>query len=908
MRIPTPPLPPPSKPRFKLLAAAIILVALVWLGRAYTSTPAYKAGQALRQADAALKASAPFKAALLYRQVLAMETAQLPQARQGLQQALDLCLKDSTPEVAANALRLLADLPPALNSPQPLVPDAVQRGLALVDKLRVSDPNAALDILRQTSRLGGPDAASRQRPLEIDLLKAVIAAHPDRLDRVGELAALYEARQQWQECEQLLTPYGSRLGSTEGARILGMRLLERGDSRNAIALLMPYVEAQLLTLHRLEGECDKAFERAAYRAQQFLSAGQASAFQQEYNSASPARQKELKDAFIQSYQRKDPDCIQTLAAVTEANQVVPIALDLGIAQLDYARHLSDPEQRQAGMEAAERSFRVLRGRAENTDEYRLFLGQTYYWLGRSSEGQQLFDAFLLAHQRGYTQLIQLANVLRDLGDYSRARELAEEALAKAASPKDRFAAALLRAHTPRDISDRIAWLEKCDPSSPVSRIDLNSARGTQALQAGNHPLAATCLRKALADYAALPQEAAVLNNSGLISLDLYQATGDPEDYNHGLDLLEKSMALSPGNSMLIRNLTAFWANRACMDVASNALRLDLLKETSVRDTLPCLYTDEAGHEQLLGRLRQDPHMAKALFYLDKALLLAPRDANMAQSSLDLLSLLQDSTGLQKLAQQINTTAPNLSEVLADTRAAYDPQNNPDRLQRTTALMEHYQALIRDPAVQAHPLTLQYAQLQLASARRSSARYGAAPDSQALLDEAISLHRQAPSAATAANLLAAHFFRANDQLKRLSPAYAQVEAQTRLAFPPEYLIASLLERNPAAAVLIRTNTEVLQAIELLKTSLRTLPSSLRLCDWAILRALDPAAAAQAAALLGKDQPRRMAEALRLQLNPLSAIMTLNHYWFLLMSGDTEAARQHWERAVQNGVPLPSMPTP
>ena len=88
----------------------------------------------------------------------------------------------------------------------------------------------------------------------------------------------------------------------------------------------------------------------------------------------------------------------------------------------------DPAARKAELEAAEKTFLAIRGMAGDTDEYRLFLGQVYYWLGRLEEGRALFEELLAANERSYGTLMAVSSTLREVGEDSLARQFTEEDL------------------------------------------------------------------------------------------------------------------------------------------------------------------------------------------------------------------------------------------------------------------------------------------------------------------------------------------------------------------------------------------------------------------------------------------------------------------------------------------------
>src|SRR5262249_6034496 len=235
-----------------------------------------------------------------------------------------------------------------------------------------------------------------------------------------ELAVMYEEQKQLDSSYELLTPYRKQLGATEGARILGQHLLEQGQSEDAYGLLYPYVQARLAKLRAVERSYTNTMATVYRRSLEDLNAGRGDrSFYDAYKTASKAEKEALVDGYIQKRMESDPAFKRAVAELTAANKIIHVTLDLGMVQLNRAQNLSDPGARKAELEAAEKTFLAIRGLAGGTDEYRLFLGQVYYWLGKSKEGGELFAQLLEAHKRAYSVLVQLARVLREVGEYSR---------------------------------------------------------------------------------------------------------------------------------------------------------------------------------------------------------------------------------------------------------------------------------------------------------------------------------------------------------------------------------------------------------------------------------------------------------------------------------------------------------
>ncbi len=882
------------------LATVFLAVAIGW--NAHTSSPEYRARQEIQHAAALVQAGEPLKAAGIYRQQLNGPAA--ADARAGLQDAVEASLKSDQAQTVAGAFHLLAGLPANANQPAPLVPDAFNRGLALVGKFRVASPESALDILNATADLDPTNAAVM--PLQIDLLKQIVAANPDDTNHVVELAVVYENADELEESWKVLRPYQHKLGATEGARILGQKLLQEQNYADAYDLLFPYVQTRLDKLHAIEGAYSNTIVSINKRALDDLNAGRADrSFYTAYKAASKDRQDAMVDDYIQTRMQTDPAYQRVLVELKEANQIVPVTLDLGIVQLNRAQELKDTAARKTELEAAERTFLAIRGFAGETDEYRMFLGQVYYWLGKSKEGRELFDQLLASRKRDFTILMSISETLRDVGASADARTLVEEAYRTAKSDKEKYAAAALRALLCKDDDDRMVWLQKSDPSASWVQVELNEARGRKAMQQGNKSIAADFFGKAVNGYQTQPKTSASLNNWALACFDLYEATGNVEDQKHGMALLEEAVAMDPGNSILLHNTTYFLISRAVMNVNRDAINFAALGEQPGLHMLSVLYQDEPGRVQIYQQLREDEAMKKGLGYLDKALLLAPKEPDLYSTALAVYGAFRDPNELQKLQQRFKVAAPDLTEIRQETLDAYTSAKDKENLEKCEQRIRSLKAVAQTPAVNGNPLTLEYVNVTLNGLQQNAWIYGGKVDGQELVRTALATSQQHSSSASRAALQSAYFFLANQELAQQNPGYAALVNRTRRAIGPEYFICYLLERGGPLADLARKNDHVMAAIALEKEMLKSFPSWAGINEWAMLRTTDPETAAAVAKKIRENETIRLVDELQFQFSPCSASSVLEVYWTQKLLGNEKRATGIYQQALHDGVPLPPL---
>lgn len=883
---------------------ALLILGLLSFGgqgiRSHFTSPEYVAARQLNQASVHLKAGDPLKAAAIYRIMLGGEHS-VAQARTGLQSALEPCLQSDSADTVTQALQLLSRLPASM---APVVPDAFERGMTQVEKFRAANPDGALEIVRALETMAPKN--EQLPPLEIALLKDVVAKNPDHTARVVELAVLYENGKQLEESQKLLLPHREKLGITEGARILGQHFLREAQHEDAYGLLHPYVQSRLASLRGVEQSYTNAYAQSIQRAYNALNNQQAGLdFYQRYEKAPKAEQATMVNAFVESALARDAGYQRALTSLMAANKIVPVTLDLGIVQVNRAQNLADAQARKTELEAAEKTFLSIRCLAGETDEYRLFLGEVYYWLGKAQEGKQLFDQLLAAHKRAVPILLALSSKLRMVGEQTQARELAEEAYRTGKTDKQKYEAASLRAHIEIDNDDRIAWLAKADPNEPPIQIALNSTRGEKALEDQNKELAAQFLNKAIAAYKGLPKNSTSLNNCGLVYLNLFRASGNLQDHQRGLALLEEAMAMEPGNSLLLINTMNMLCSHALMEVVGDALRLGPLGEEASFETLAYLYNDESQRREVFRRLRENPSMKKTLAYLDRALLLAPKRLDLYLTSLQIQNGFRDLPEMQKLQQRYRAGAPERKEIDQRYAESYDGANDSENAERAQKQIARWQKLLEKPAIAGHAPTKVYLQTQLNEEREGAWSYGIPVDAEELVRAASATYEAHPCSATRGRLSSALFFRALDQVARQNAEVGSLVKRTRRGLTARYLITWLLEnRNPAAESL-RQHPDVQKAVALEKENSKLFTSFPGTDDWALFHATDPEQAGAVAGLFKANASAQLIEELRFEFTPMRATSVIDRYWGLRLAGQEKQAAEIYQQALRKKLPLPPM---
>jgi hypothetical protein len=250
---------------------------------------------------------------------------------------------------AADILRVAVELRHTGRWPEPA--DALyKQGMALVRQERSTDPTGALEILEVVAPIApqGGDLNELRR----ELLEKLVAAHPDDPEIVSRLAGVFEATGQEERALRLLEPIRERLGTTEGARILGLADARRGQANLALGLLRPYVRTRLELLGAADQAWQSATKRASQRAVDRLLADSL-AFDSGSSNATKGKRmsKRLGDLF-----ENDPESDRAWRRRASKYSVVPVAHELGTMLLTHAQSQADRNSRESLLDEAEKLF------------------------------------------------------------------------------------------------------------------------------------------------------------------------------------------------------------------------------------------------------------------------------------------------------------------------------------------------------------------------------------------------------------------------------------------------------------------------------------------------------------------------------------------------------------------------
>lgn len=885
---------------------ALVLVALIaggWIGfQTWYFSDAAIAARKLREAERLAQQGEVGKAAAIHQELVLTDAPNQHIAEFTLFQWLSNPPEKARPQDRVEIWRAAVALSRAgrqMFREDLLATTAVELAGAIAD----AEPKGALALLEESARfVADPKARVQQtRPI----LERIRQKLPGDLGSAVQLAITYELEGDEAGCEKILAPLGEKLGDSEGARILGQIAAHRGEFDRAYTLLTKYCQERLQKFRASEERWSDEMSRIEREAIEELRTGKAPMFDFKlYEQQPEERQQQMVSEYIENRIKRDTTANTLREQFAAEASVVPVALDLGMLQLQRAQGLQGDE-RKSELERSEKTFLAIRNVASDAPGYKLSLGKVYYWLGKLEEGKKLFDEVLASAGDNFQQRFAVAVSLREVGAESEARTLAETIYASSIKPDEKSIIAQLRAASCKDLEDEILWLGRASQTDPEVQASLNQAKGRKALVDGNREEGIRLLRLAAEAYAAMQPSPTSLNNGALCYQAIFQASGRRFDLDEAARLLDKGASLQPDDSILTTNAGHVHLTRALAEILEPHIYLEALTLDSGLDLLPYLYEDAAGRQPVADQLKSSPALARAVQLLERSLLLAPKRSQNYGEITQLYTYLDDAGALQRLKQRIEEVDPDVSEARSDAVESAGGQKREEYLARLKAsetncrqLYDRWQA---EPADARRNRSLALAKAHLVTLLIARQMLGEAIDlgqMVKLAEEGVSL---SPSTAGRYRLIYALQARAHAELVTREPAYAKFAAATGHVLNPSLAVQVALEHQPLRPAVL-AHADVKRASELYAAEHERFPKSPDTWDWLTLRHThaEKAEAIKAAALA--NEVDRLFVEIDLRLYPFKINAILRSYAYLKCALKDEDARKVWTNLREAGIPL------
>ena len=864
---------------------AILLISCIGsliFNRTYNS-PIAKADRKISKADQALEAGELLEAANDYRAVAFGGTDRASVARKRLV-TMHEHEKVQSAELGAIAAILKIEIACRKEINNDAAGKAIfEAGMDLVARRGSDNPEGANNILSTIEPVVFDDQAFNQKKFEI--LDQLVRQQPENVAYVGDFATALEGLGRIEECEPLLAKHEDNLGETEGARILGQIRAGQGRLDEAEALLDAYCENRIIELKKSESKFERIYQSKWDFFLKRLSAGDADkSFYTRYDSASEAKQNEMVDTYIAKKIKNDPQYTSARDEFTQATKIVPVAIDLGVIKLQLAQKMADPGRKESKLKRVEEIFTSVQNLAGESNEFRLYMGQVNYWLGKFDEGKKQFDELLSSSNRSYEMLIAVSSVVREVGRTSEARALAEEAYKNGNTDADKHDAASMRAAMAVEQADQLKWLERTDLSVGHHRAAFEKAKGNVALTEGNYEEAEKLLRKSVESYDSGLESLVTLNNSGLSCITLYSITKDKNDLNEGIRRLEKAISLNPADSIVLRNSAASISIAAYSDIVDDKIDMKLLHLSNPEDVISYLYNTEKERETLAEKLTNHIGFKKSLELYRKAMLLAPKNVKIYQDLANMLNDVKNKEELVEVLEKMKANSPETDQgLIIDFYAGKGDETYREIYQ---ARIDHLKKTLK--TLEPGSLTYACAVGTLVDTLISAAPLMDVSEIRELLDEAQTAHDATPSSSTYAMLFQIHLVNAHFELMESNDDYRTFagKAERYLPFPT---IVVWCASNPKYKDSILANPNFQKARTVNDAANQGYSNSGTGLDWAMERFADPAKAEAYAKKIAEKNPLDIYRDIVLLANPASVSIAVDRYFRQTAVGRDEEAK-------------------
>ena len=346
----------------------------------------------------------------------------------------------------------------------------------------------------------------------------------------------------------------------------------------------------------------------------------------------------------------DPELTELGKHLRAESDVVPIAVQLGTVQLRHAAEVGGDKRRRL-LAAAERSFLSIEAGASGLPSFHLGLGQVYYRLGKTAEGDKELGQLLAGDD--YDMHLDVARIYRSLGMLTRARQIVTRVY-QAAPKRQRESAAMLMALMAVDLDDHELWLKRGDPDSDFVKVGLLEVEAARLVENGNRDQAADKLQQAARAYERdAKHEVSAANNAALDYSQRYLCTGNMGDLDAAARLFDGALALEPDAALVLNNAVPLLLYRARLAALSPWLRERELRLTDTEtDVVFSAMLTGAHHKELVDRLTRNKDFARARQLLDQSVVLGPALPDAWLYKLGTLSMLKDARGLARLQARV----------------------------------------------------------------------------------------------------------------------------------------------------------------------------------------------------------------------------------------------------------------
>jgi tetratricopeptide (TPR) repeat protein len=866
----------------------------------YLTSDGYVNGKIMKSAEAAMDQGALGEAMQHYKKAYINSDKYKRDARLGIADLMSLkTLKNASSSDMAQILKTYSDfnIPPLSNTPEGVYELSIQR----IENGDKSDTVGTHKLLHATQAFN-PDGKDLS-DLDYNLVSALYENNSDDIDIAIEMAEFSFNQQNFETAKAILIPFKDSLSDTEGARILGQLYVAEGNNKEAYPLLSTYTSERLKKMQSAEEEF-LSLQTLMWDAEfNILRDGNGpDSFYNAYNAkTSEVEQQLFVDEYITDKLQKNETYLMSLEAYRESAAIVPIVMDFGILQLRAAETMTSEADRQAELEAAENTFLSIKNIAGDTDDYKLYLGQVYFWLGKQDEGQALFDDILTSNNRSSDSLLAVATTLRTLGKIGQATELSKEAYNTASYDEARYNAANFLQLISNTIEEKISWLEKSDPESAYTQASLFEYQGHLAEQKTQYREAAKLYRKAIERRESLPSDASNYNNTALSYFSLHRVTNDKSAYKKGVELMSKAVELRPDESILISNAATSLLTNSLYETIDGALDYQTVQLQPSFSNIGYHYSNDQEKETLRAKVGPHADLQKAIEYFKRSILLSPNNSQNYNELYSIYYFLDDRKAIADLASK---AADNQIDFSADQKSYLDyleGTNDEKSLNNLKAREAFFRKKLSQGAMS--PVTKSALQNELSENLLAQVVYGNTMAAAEATRYARAAHKNNASSNIKTQLITCLLTQASIEAAEMDKDYSSLRRETVKSISDPKLVTLVLNTNQKASNWLRSNELVKQAVKLKIEQYEAFPNTPTADDWALFKTTSPDYAARVINEIKTSDFVPALQSIRETLSPYHPNTTINRYWLDQISGRSTTIKSDLIKFSESGIEIP-----
>lgn len=887
---------------------AAILIGVLGLSgfglQQHLTSDKYKNGKLLAKAETAASQGEYANAMGIYKDLFNKSSHYKPQAKRNIAKIISVgTLKNTDNSEFAGTLNALNSfgVSPLNNMPE----DVYQLALDRIkdnaqDRTDVAKNIGAHQLLHaaQGLKADGEDLSA----IDQALIEVINKSDPTNLEAAVELSEGYFTEENFVEVKSILGPVKDKLGDSEGARLLGQIYISEGNNKEAYPLLSDYTASRLETLQSAEKEFTDLQTRLWEGEYNILNAGLApQSFYDAYDNKSEAEQQLFVDEYIIKKIEEDESYQAGLTAYRDAAAIVPVVMDFGVLQLRAAESMASETDRNTELNAAEKTFLSIKNIVGDTDDYKIYLGQVYFWLGKQTEGQALFDEILEKNGRDTNSLLSIAGTLRALGKVGLATELVQEGYDAAKTDELRYNAANFMQVLSNTTEDKIKWLERADPKSPYVQASLLDNQGHLAAEAGDSVGAAKFYKQAIRHSETLVEEASGYNNTALIYFSLHRVNGDKKAYQKGVELMSKAVELRPDESILVSNAASTLVISSVYEVIGDEIDYLSLQSQPSLSTLGYYYSNSMEKNDLREKIKPHKNFQKAIQYFERSTLLSPNSLQNYRELYSLYYFLNDQDAVSKLADkmvknQVDNSAAK--KLYIDYIKGVDSVEDLEKLKIRETF---YNKLLSKGGLNKASLGMLHDMLaENLLAQVSYDEFSAAQKAVTHAEKAVLNLKSSETNTTLTNAL---LTLASIETLKSDMNYKAIRETSGRNLTDATLVILALSQNSDIANVLKSNDNIRRAINIEAAEFKNFPENPSPENWALIKSSNTELAKQLGEVIKNSKYREAIQSIAETTMPISGDTIANRYWLDKLSGKPTIDAAYLEGLADQGITLP-----